>query len=57
MRSYYVAHWPGREFKGIYHLLEDTVYLYQPGQNERIQDAAAIKGLNNPELKSLLVTL
>lgn len=49
--------WPigrGREFKGIYHLLEDTFYLYQHGKNERIQDAEKIIGLNNPELDNLI---
>jgi peptide chain release factor 3 len=49
--------WPigmGRTFKGIYHLLEDTVYLYQSGQNARIQDAAKIHGLNNAQLGSVI---
>ncbi len=45
--------WPvgmGSRFKGIYHLYEDTVYLYQSGKNAKRQEALAIKGLNNPEL-------
>lgn len=45
--------WPlgrGREFKGVYHLLEDKLYRYLPGQGSRIQEAAVIEGLNNPVL-------
>lgn len=45
--------WPigmGKRFKGIYHLYEDTVYLYQTGKNAQMQEAYAIKGLHNPEL-------
>lgn len=52
--------WPigkGRAFKGIYHLLEDCVYLYQPGQNERVQEAEKIQGLDNPELDEILGTV
>ncbi|KTD29398.1 MULTISPECIES: peptide chain release factor 3 [Legionella] len=49
--------WPvgmGKRFKGIYHLYEDTVYLYQPGKNAQKQEATQIKGLSNPELDELL---
>ncbi len=49
--------WPigmGKEFKGIYHILKDEVHLYSPGKNERAQTARVIKGLDNPELKTLL---
>ena len=45
--------WPvgmGRRFKGIYHLLTDTVYLYEPGKNAQTQEGTAIVGLHNPEL-------
>lgn len=45
--------WPvgmGKQFKGIYHLYQDTVYLYQTGKNAEKQNAVAIKGINNPEL-------
>jgi peptide chain release factor 3 len=40
--------WPigmGRHFKGIYHLLEDRIYVYQPGQGERFQTAEVLDGL------------
>lgn len=49
--------WPvgmGKRFKGIYHLHQDTVYLYQSGKNAERQNALAIVGLNNPELDALL---
>jgi peptide chain release factor 3 len=49
--------WPigmGKYFKGIYHLAEDAVYLYQPGQNLRAQRGERIVGLNNPLLDERL---
>lgn len=49
--------WPigmGKFFKGIYHLQQDVIYLYQSGKNARVQDAEKITGLNNPQLDELL---
>lgn len=49
--------WPigmGKYFKGIYHLQEDTIYLYKPGQNLRTQETDKIIGLHNPELDTVL---
>lgn len=49
--------WPigsGRDFKGVYHLYEDAVYLYEPGKNLVQQEVTKISGLNNPELDTLL---
>lgn len=49
--------WPignGREFKGVYHLYEDAVYLYEPGKNLVQQEVTKIVGLDNPELDRLL---
>ncbi len=49
--------WPvgmGKRFKGIYHLYQDIVYLYQSGKNAQKQDALQIKGLDNPKLDELL---
>jgi peptide chain release factor 3 len=49
--------WPigmGREFKGVYHLYEDAIYLYQPGKNAVLQDSEKIIGLHNPELDKIL---
>jgi len=49
--------WPigmGRDFKGIYHIARDTVYLYEGGKRHERQEPRAIKGLDNPELVELL---
>lgn len=49
--------WPigmGRDFKGVYHLYEDAVYLYEPGRNAIQQEGKKIQGLMNPELDALL---
>lgn len=45
--------WPigmGSRFKGVYHIGQDTIYLYQSGKNMERQEAHQIKGLMNPEL-------
>ncbi|WP_251359326.1 peptide chain release factor 3 [Kangiella sp. TOML190] len=45
--------WPigmGKQFKGVYHILEDKTYLYQSGQGHTIQAERIIEGLDNPEL-------
>jgi len=45
--------WPigmGKEFKGVYHLYSDKIYLYSKGQGHTIQDERIIEGLDNPEL-------
>lgn len=45
--------WPigmGKQFKGVYHILEDKTYLYQSGQGHKIQEERIIEGLDNPEL-------
>lgn len=49
--------WPvgmGKRFKGIYHLYQDVVYLYQAGKNAQKQDALTIKGIDNPQLDEVL---
>ncbi len=49
--------WPigmGRDFKGVYHLYEDAIYLYEPGKNDIQQESKKIVGLANPELDALL---
>lgn len=49
--------WPigsGKEFKGVYHLLNDEVILYQSGLGHTIQPKKVIKGLDNPELNKQL---
>jgi len=45
--------WPvgmGKRFKGIYHLREDVVYLYEPGKNAQKQEGLSIAGIDNPLL-------
>ncbi len=49
--------WPigmGRDFKGVYNLLEDRIYLYQPGHGSEIVAEKTIDGLNNPELDAVI---
>ena len=43
--------WPigmGKMFKGIYHLQEDAIYLYESGKNYEVGDIEKIEGLDNP---------
>jgi peptide chain release factor 3 len=45
--------WPigmGRRLKGVYHLTDDTVHLYESGRNYVTQQAELIEGINNPLL-------
>ncbi|MFL6653523.1 MAG: peptide chain release factor 3 [Sulfurifustis sp.] len=49
--------WPiggGRRFKGVYHLLDDSVHLYSPAHGGRIQEGTVIRGLTNPFLREVL---
>ncbi|PCI59754.1 MAG: peptide chain release factor 3 [Gammaproteobacteria bacterium] len=49
--------WPigmGKEFKGVYNLLDDEIILYQSGQGHIIQEKRVIKGLNNAELDGII---
>jgi peptide chain release factor 3 len=49
--------WPvgmGKRLKGIYHLLEDTVHMYESGMNSQRQETRVIPGINNPLLDELL---
>src|SRR5690349_22210071 len=46
--------WPigmGRDLAGIYHLLEDKIYVYEPGKNFTRQDSTIFKGLDAPGLE------
>jgi len=48
--------WPvgmGREFKGVYHLLEDRFYLYS-GDKNRISEIETIDGLKAPGIEARL---
>lgn len=49
--------WPigmGKLFRGVYHLLEDRVYLFAHGASDKIRNVETIDGLDNPELDKLL---
>jgi len=49
--------WPigmGQRLKGVYHILDDAVHLYDSGKNYVTQQAKVIKGIDNPELDSIL---
>ena len=49
--------WPigmGQRLKGVYHMLDDEIHLYESGKNYVTQEAEVIKGLDNPELDERL---
>src|SRR3974390_3690063 len=49
--------WPigmGRELKGIYHLPEDRVYVYEPGERGRVGGNRSIEGLDSSAARALL---
>ncbi len=49
--------WPigmGRRLKGVYHLLDDSVHLYEAGKNYVTQQAEVIEGIDNPLLEERL---
>lgn len=49
--------WPvgmGKRLKGIYHLHNDAVHLYEPGDSSQRQNVKKINGLGNPLLDEVL---
>ncbi|MBT3277209.1 peptide chain release factor 3 [Candidatus Thioglobus sp.] len=49
--------WPigmGKRFKGVVHLLEDKVYLYEAGKNSEIGENIIIDGVDNPQIDEIL---
>ena len=45
--------WPigmGKRLKGIYHLINDEVHVFESGRNFTRQDSTIIKGLDHPDL-------
>ena len=49
--------WPigmGRDLKGVYHLYQDFVHLYDAAKNFEVNRGTVIKGLDNPDLDRLL---
>ncbi|TQV71459.1 peptide chain release factor 3 [Aliikangiella marina] len=52
--------WPigmGKQFKGVYHILENKIYFYSTGQGHTIQDIDVVEGLDNPELDQRIGSL
>jgi peptide chain release factor 3 len=51
--------WPigmGRRLKGVYHLQDDAVHLYESGKNYVTQNAEIIQGIDNPLLDERIGT-
>ena len=49
--------WPigmGREFRGIYHVIEDCVYLYERGDSSRVAEPLGLAGLGSKEVTEAL---
>ena len=49
--------WPigmGKGFKGVYHLLEDKVYLFESGKNASIGENTIIDGIKSSQLDDVL---
>lgn len=49
--------WPigmGKRFKGVYHLLENAVHLFDPRHGGKIARGEIVQGLENPRLDELL---
>lgn len=52
--------WPigmGKQFKGVYHILEDKIYFYSTGQGHTIQEVDVLEGIDNPELDERIGSL
>ncbi|MFL2547386.1 MAG: peptide chain release factor 3 [Candidatus Rariloculaceae bacterium] len=49
--------WPigmGRDFRGIYHLADDCIYLHERGDSSRIAESTRIDGLGSAEVDEIL---
>ena len=49
--------WPigsGKRFKGVYHILNDSIHFFSPQGSERIATGDLIEGLDNPALDARL---
>jgi peptide chain release factor 3 len=49
--------WPigmGRDLRGIYHLAEDRIYVYEAGERGRVGENRTIEGLHGAEARELL---
>lgn len=51
--------WPigmGKRLKGVYHIHNDAIHLYDPNHDGKIMEGEVIDGLDNPRLDELLGT-
>jgi len=49
--------WPigmGKRLKGVYHMMDDAIHLYESGKNYVTQQAEIIQGIDNPMLEQRL---
>jgi len=46
----------GRDLRGVYHLLEDRIYVYRPGEHGALGETRTIDGLASGEATALLGT-
>jgi len=49
--------WPigmGQRFKGIYHLYDDEIHVFEPGKGDIASDVEIIRGLDSTEAKAFL---
>jgi peptide chain release factor 3 len=49
--------WPigsGKRFKGVFHLINNSVHIYNPQHGGKIQQGEVIQGLDNPRLDEVL---
>jgi len=49
--------WPvgmGRDFRGVYHLMEDCLYLYERGDASQVPQTRRVKGLASAEAEAFL---
>lgn len=52
--------WPigmGKNLKGVFHLLNDSVHLFSAGKADKVSSGEIIEGLDNPKLDALLGTM
>ena len=52
--------WPigmGKQFKGVFNIVTDSVHLFSPSKGDRISEGETIEGLNNPKLDEVLGSL
>ncbi|MBM3618783.1 MAG: peptide chain release factor 3 [Alphaproteobacteria bacterium] len=49
--------WPigmGNQFKGCYDLIQDTLYLFETGHGDRLQEGLLFKGVDDPKLDEII---